>query len=1219
VEFRILGPLEVRESEREVPLGRGKQRALLALLLLHRDQTISTDRIVDELWGEQAPPTAAKIVQNHVLQLRRALENGGSAGAHLVTRGRGYMLRVEPGKLDLDTFQQLVEAGERALGSGDAAEAAETLREALALWRGPPLADFAYEPFAQNAIARLEELSLSTLERRIEADLALGRHADVVGELKELVSAHPLREGFRTQLMLALYRSGRQAEALDVYRDARRSLVEELGIDPSPALQQLEQAILRQELPPAPERPAPAAARRFTAPAPAVAAGAPSGEGRESRATRLRTFLIADIRGYTRFSQDHGDDAASRLARRFADIVREAVPPQVGELLELRGDEALCVFSSAREALQTAVDLQRRLRERLNGEPVIPLGVGIGLDAGEAVPIEGGYRGRALNVAARLSALARPGEILASETVVSLAGRQEGTTYARRRPARLKGLTEPVRHFEVVPDIELAPLPPPLPVKDRARRTRLLARAPAWKLLALGGALVIAAVAFAVVRLTAGDGDTPRVEASGVASIDSGGRGVTSFTPAGRTPSNIAVGEGAVWVLDADDRTISQIDAQSGRIGKPFSTGMTPTDLAVGAGALWIGNLAPPAQFSWYTASISRIDPASRVVTQTLDLPRPAKGRAPFFPVPGVSQLAVGAGSLWAINPNGTVSRFDAESGELQATVRATATSGIAFGAGGVWVVGDGPYLTRIDPKTNRPGGTIDVGATGLAGIATGAGSVWASAPEEGVVWRIEPGAQPVSRTIAVGRGVVALAFGEGALWAANYADGTIARIDPATNEVTRTLALPGNVQAIAAGAGSAWVSVVGGTSAGPLSTAACGQPESGGKSPDLLIASDLALQGQSGLQARPMADAIRFVLRRHRFRAGSYAVGYQSCDDSTAQVGGWSNVKCISNAQAYAAAEQVVGVIGTFNSGCAALEIPILNRAPTGPLPLIGASNTAAFLTRRSRSNPRPEEPESLYPTGVRNYFRVITDDDVQGAAAAVRARQLGLKRMYVLGFDAGYTLALQGGFERAAPKLGIRLLGSRSWESGERQRYYAALAERAARTRPDGVYLAGYGYLGGTEVVKALRERLGADVVLLANDSFRWVSAQKLLALTGSRAEGMYVTNTAIPIEGLGTEGRRLVREFAATQPQGARLDWVPEAMQAAEVLLQAIARSDGTRRSVLEQLRRIHVENGVLGSFRFDARGDMSPRVITVQRVQRGRIVFNRLISVPATLVP
>jgi len=575
MDFRILGPLEVREDEGEVRLGRGKQRALLALLLLHRDEAISTDRIIDELWGEQPPATAAKIVQNYVLQLRRALEDGGSADADLITQGRGYLLRVERGRLDLDRFEALVEAGERALGSADAAQAAETLREALALWRGPPLADFAYEPFAQAAIERLEDQRLAALERRMEADLALGRHADVVGELKELVSVHPLHEGFRAQLMLALYHSGRQAQALEVYRDARRSLVEELGIDPSPALQQLEQAILRQEVPPAASRPPPPAGETRD-PAPAVVADAPAGEGRESRGADLRTFLIADIRGYTRFSQDHGDGAASRLAHRFADIVREAIPTEVGELLELRGDEALCVFSSAREALQTAVELQRRFRARINGEPALPLGVGVGLDAGEAIPTEGGYRGRALNVAARLSALAQPGEILASETVVSLAGHQEGASYARRRPARLKGLAEPVRHVAVVPDVALPPLPPPLPAQSARRRGLLLLAA---------GALVLTGTVTAAILTLTRDADVS-VESIGnaIAAIDGDG-GAVSYTEAGNTPSTIAVGEGAVWVLNAGDRTVSKMDPETRRIVKTFGTGGTTTELAWGEDA----------------------------------------------------------------------------------------------------------------------------------------------------------------------------------------------------------------------------------------------------------------------------------------------------------------------------------------------------------------------------------------------------------------------------------------------------------------------------------------------------------------------------------------------------------------------------------------------------------------------------------------------------------
>src|SRR5919204_4350773 len=159
-----------------------------------------------------------------------------------------------------------------------------------------------------------------------------------------------------------------------------------------------------------------------------------------SQQGELHTFLIADVRGYTRFSDEMGDEAASDLARRFATIVHDAVPPHRGRVLELRGDEALCVFNSARAALWAAVEVQRRFRERIDGEPALPLGVGIGLDAGEAVPTDGGYRGRALNVASRLCSMARPGEILASETVRNLAGRQERATFSPRRPTRVKGV-----------------------------------------------------------------------------------------------------------------------------------------------------------------------------------------------------------------------------------------------------------------------------------------------------------------------------------------------------------------------------------------------------------------------------------------------------------------------------------------------------------------------------------------------------------------------------------------------------------------------------------------------------------------------------------------------------------------------------------------------------------------------------------------------------------
>ena len=240
--YCVLGPLEVRDEHRSLALGEGRQRSVLILLLLHRNEAVSSDRLIDALWGDAPPATAAKVLQNHISQLRRALED--REGRRLLTRGRGYLLHVEEGELDLDRFERLVDTGSGALASDRPAEAADSLREALALWRGPPLADVAYEEFAQAEIARLEERHLGALEQRIDADLALGRHADLVAELEGLVAEHPLRERMRAQLMVALYRCGRQADALETYGDARRALLDRLGVEPGPGLRELQSAIL---------------------------------------------------------------------------------------------------------------------------------------------------------------------------------------------------------------------------------------------------------------------------------------------------------------------------------------------------------------------------------------------------------------------------------------------------------------------------------------------------------------------------------------------------------------------------------------------------------------------------------------------------------------------------------------------------------------------------------------------------------------------------------------------------------------------------------------------------------------------------------------------------------------------------------------------------------------------------------------------------------------
>jgi DNA-binding SARP family transcriptional activator len=242
MEFRILGALEAWDAGREVSLGGPKPRALLAVLLLHANEVVATDRLIDELWGEDSPEDAAAALRVNVSRLRKTLPQDV-----LTTRSPGYVIRVAPDKLDLHRFERLADEGRSLLARGLAADAAKRLHEALSLWRGPALADFAYESFAQAAIARLEEIRLAAIELRIDADLALGRHDELVGELEELVSEHPLRERLRRCLMTALYRSGRQAEALDAYQDARLALVDGLGIEPGTKLRELEQAILRHD------------------------------------------------------------------------------------------------------------------------------------------------------------------------------------------------------------------------------------------------------------------------------------------------------------------------------------------------------------------------------------------------------------------------------------------------------------------------------------------------------------------------------------------------------------------------------------------------------------------------------------------------------------------------------------------------------------------------------------------------------------------------------------------------------------------------------------------------------------------------------------------------------------------------------------------------------------------------------------------------------------
>jgi len=404
MEFRILGPLEVFENGRRLDVGGAKQRALLAILLLHANEVVSTDRLIDALWEDDAPETGRKALQVYVSQLRKTLGK-----ERIATRSPGYRLQVEPDELDLSRVQRLLDNGQAA--------------EALALWRGQALADFSYERFAHGEITRLEDLRLACLEERIVNDLACGRHAAVVGELEALVREHPLRESLRAQLMLALYRSGRQAEALEAYQHAREALVEELGIEPGRSLRELQQGILRQD--PAldvdvtveqqPEIPPPAIG--------APDASQPRAEGRAERKT------VTVVHVHIAVAADRGDqpdpEVVRRVLSRAFEEVTSAVEAHGGTIESTAGDALTSVFGlpfvhedDTLRAVRAASEIQRRLAE-LDEAARLEVGIGVStgpvVTGGNAAVLQLRATGEPLTVAARLAREGAPGEATIDE------------------------------------------------------------------------------------------------------------------------------------------------------------------------------------------------------------------------------------------------------------------------------------------------------------------------------------------------------------------------------------------------------------------------------------------------------------------------------------------------------------------------------------------------------------------------------------------------------------------------------------------------------------------------------------------------------------------------------------------------------------------------------------------------------------------------------------
>ncbi len=425
--YRLLGPLEVIADDGEaIALSGDRERVILATLALGINQVVTASRLIDALWGDDPPATASNSLQVHVSKLRKKLR--AAAGEKIESVPHGYVLRARPDQVDLNCFERMIEGA-----TGDPAEVSKRLADALALWRGPTLADVDSD-LLRGDKTRVDELRRVALERRIEADLTLGRHLDLVGELEALVHADPLREGPRRLLMIALYRSGRQAAALAVYKQGRELLAEELGIDPSSELQALEVAILRQDPKIAAPESQSASAQKMAIPS------VPSG---------TITLLMSDIEGSTRLWEQHPDAMALTL-RRHDELMRTAIEGAGGYVFKAVGDSFCAAFATASDAILAASDTQKTLGAEVWPDP-IELRVRIALHSGSCEERDGDFFGPAVNRVARLAAVAHGGQVLVSGTTAQLLSDTvpKHTSLRDLGAHRLRDLSQPEHVFQL--------------------------------------------------------------------------------------------------------------------------------------------------------------------------------------------------------------------------------------------------------------------------------------------------------------------------------------------------------------------------------------------------------------------------------------------------------------------------------------------------------------------------------------------------------------------------------------------------------------------------------------------------------------------------------------------------------------------------------------------------------------------------------------------------
>jgi DNA-binding SARP family transcriptional activator len=679
--------------------------------------------------------------------------------------------------------------------------------------------------------------------------------------------------------------------------------------------------------------------------------------------------------------------------------------------------------------------------------------------------------------------------------------------------AALRALHEEILRDEGAP-VRSAPRPAPA-----RRRGPLIA------------AVVAVGAAAAVVAVALGGGDpspAPALTRAGLIRIDPDRMAVAAVSSLGGTPTSIAAGRGRAWAIDADDQTVTEV-ARSGRKVRTFATGASPVDVAIARDGLWLaeGRVRDTQTLTPQTVSAAHLAGSLLAVRSRLRLPT-ATGEAQE----SVTQrIAVTDRATWVIAADGRLVRIAGERIDRVLDVHASAVAGDGEHA---WVLTTDGTLTALDDPAQAP---IDV-PPGTGSIAVGGGALWVLDPGLGRLTRLAPADPEQARAVDLGPGAGAIAYGHGAAWVADAAGQRVLRLDARTGAPDGAVRLGAVPRDITVSADGVWVSAT------PRTTALASGCTGRAGDDDLVVAAELPLRRDPRSPTDEMAAAIRDVVARHGGRAGPHRVTLIVCDDSTAQAANYDPEKCAADARGYARDTRVVAVVGPYNSGCAARQIPIAAAAPGGPLAMLSPTATDPLVR------------------GAGAFRRLAATDADQARAMAEELRSRGIRRVYVLDDSDGaatYGLTVSSFFAAAARRAGLMVAGRGSWRR-------PGYARRIARTRPDAVYVSGSLDRGAGAILRRLAPRIG---VLAGPDLLLPVAS--LYASSDGAARGMLLS---------------------ATLPHGP----VAAATEATEIVLGAIARSDGTRRSVARALLATHRSDAPVGILRVRRGGGSDERLST-----------------------